>query len=190
MTLLAAFDLEYTYTNFYELFGEPLRLHSSHKKIGVWLHGDKKSYSDSNQGRGGYYRAADRRVYVDGTSQGWRNTIVHESVHGILDFAAAHTRAGKGNIPAWLHESLALYMEPHRADGSYSDNPADIGSSGQMRWCMTTHAAEKKPFSLKNWCGIMSLTFASHLVRGQHRWLWLLPHTKVYKLKFILMNVD
>lgn len=182
-TLTAALDLEYTYANFHALFGERLEVHASDLKIGVWLHGDGKSYNDPHQQRGGYYAERDRRLYVDATLPDWRKTLVHEAVHGIVDFAASHAKSGSGKIPGWLHESLALYMEPHTRDGSYSDEPRAIGGSGPIRWLIEHHAQAQRPYSLK---AILNMPWADFGLTQRRE----LRYAQAYSLTYFCLNAE
>ncbi len=179
----AAFDLEYTYVQFQSLFGRALKLHRSRFKIGVWLHGDKKSFVDPDNNAKGHYQSRDRRLYVDGTNPDWRSVLIHETVHGIVDFTAALTQSGKGEVPPWLHEGLAIYMEPHHSDGSYSDDPRDIGASGTQRWMLRLHAQAKKPFSLK---AILSMAAGDYALQQRTE----LRYAQSYSLLDFSLNAE
>jgi hypothetical protein len=105
----ALVDLERFYLGFYGAFAKELELRDVTEPMGVWIHADKASYPESSNAPA-YYLSTDARLYVNASEGLRRDYLVHEATHELLDFTAVRARPGKGKIPGWLNEGLAVYM--------------------------------------------------------------------------------
>jgi len=164
--LTIAIDLERFYFGFYAILGPGLRLHHVTEPMEVWIHADQASYPMGP--RPGVYVSRDARLYVNAAGGFSRSTMIHEGTHELLDFTARRALPGKGKIPGWLDEGLAVYMQ------TCAGGPAgklEVVPGGVARDRFAIHAGEKKPYRLNRVLNFQSDDFMasskSHLKYAQ-----------------------
>jgi hypothetical protein len=139
-----ALDLERFYVGFYRTFGPELNLREVTERMEVEIHATRNSFPQN--GRSGYYKPDEGRIYIDASNGLRRSTLVHEGTHQLLDFTAIRMKPGKGKIPGWLNEGMAKYMEAAITgkSGELTIVPGEPDERG-----FAIHGTAKKPYGLK-----------------------------------------
>lgn len=140
----AVLDLERFQRDFYRTFAAELELRDITERIDVQLHADKASYPEAS-GAPAYFLPSEARLYVDASSGLQLGTLVHEATHALLHYTAVRMRPGKGKIPGWLNEGLAVYMASSVRGGAGSLK-FDFGAPSSHRFAVFSQA--KKPYKL------------------------------------------
>lgn len=133
-----------TYRAFFALWGDPVGLPHASEWMTVHLHGDEKSFPKSGSGGPSYFLPAESRVVVDRTRL--RDTgFVRDRLGQILSSTYKNAENAQGSAPAWLAESLGIYLQAV-LDGPDVLDPERILESEQD-W-FSAHANADSPNSL------------------------------------------
>lgn len=143
--LEAALSLECHYLAFRDAFARDLRLLEVVEPLHASIHADSKSFPEVTTGRKAHFETASRKLFVDASAGLEVRTLVHEATHATLFGTANADALGRANIPAWLDEGLAVYMET-AVQGSGGKLYLDRQGSDR-RW-YRRHAEEKDPYDL------------------------------------------
>jgi len=152
----ATLDLERTYAAFYRTFGPELELWEITDLMEAHVHADAASFPESLGGGRSYFSPSSRRLVVNAAGGLRLGTMVHEATHGLLYSSAVHTRSGRGDLPGWLDEGLAEYVDAARS-----------GRAGALTFApgvprahhLSTHAQAQKPFRLNRVLNFQSNDF-------------------------------
>jgi len=149
-------DLERTYRSFYETFGPGLELWEVTEPMEAHVHADSASFPESLGAGRSYFSRSDRRLVVNASRVLSLRTMVHEATHGVMYFSAVRTRSGRGDLPGWLNEGIAEYVEASRTGsrGAIAFTPGRTNGGHLL-----THATAKKPFRLNRVLNFQSNDF-------------------------------
>jgi hypothetical protein len=115
-------DLERFYRAFFAEFQQELTLLDPDEVLEIHSHGDDKSYPQPSDGRSAWFGSSDRITHLNATRKPWREGLFHEATHHIFHMTTVRSRSGKGSIPPWLDEGLAVAWQTGlRGDLGYSD---------------------------------------------------------------------
>jgi hypothetical protein len=103
-------ELEGFYRNFFDAFGRELKLYEVVDPMNAHVHGDKQSFPAMVSYRDAYFDPSTSTLLVNAANGFEPRVLFHEATHEILYATAEHTKAARGDIPAWLDEGLAEYM--------------------------------------------------------------------------------
>lgn len=143
--LEVAFSLECHYLAFRDAFGRDLRLLEVVEPLTASVHADSKSFPEVTSGRKAHFAPASRTLFVDANAGLDVRTLVHEATHATLFGSALADTLGRADVPAWLDEGLAVYMET-AVQGS--GGKLFHGRQGSDRSWYRRHAEEKDPYDL------------------------------------------
>ena len=157
--VMTTLDLERAYQAFYGLLGDELELWEITEPIEADLHASASSFPESFGSGRSYFLPSERRLYVNASGGTYDNAAVHEATHALLFFSAVHTRSGRGDIPGWLDEGLAEYMQAgaddpaarvrRKSEGAQTNGGGlvfDLGKPNRSHFIAHAHA--KDPYKL------------------------------------------
>ena len=98
------------YRAFYALLRNELELKDIEQRLEAQIHSDDSSYPEPGDGRLGYFSSSDLTLFVLG-KRDLQVTIAHEVCHQIIYYATKRSRGARGEIPAWVDEGLAQYVQ-------------------------------------------------------------------------------
>lgn len=140
-----AFDLEGIYRTFFELFAGELRLLDVDEPMRVEVHADAGSYPEPGGGRPGYFDPSALTLMVDASRVQPLRILAHEATHGLFYSTTQRTRGAQGQIPSWLDEGLAQYLEYSIMRAGWVAVPTDF----LVPELYAIHASAKDPHELK-----------------------------------------
>ena len=106
-----ALDLEIAYRAFYEVLGQPLGLHQVEGKLAAHVHADVESLPLLKEGVSGIFDAASNTLIVDASWKMDRGLLIHEATHQLIHNTHEGMRKGAYEVPLWLNEGLAEFMQ-------------------------------------------------------------------------------
>ena len=110
-TLNTLFELEYFYATFYQLFQRDLELREVLEPIQVYVYRDQKQFPSLSNNIGAWYSVEEEILYTWMKDDGQPFALFHEGTHALMhEFTAGATR-GQGQLPGWLNEAWAEYMQ-------------------------------------------------------------------------------
>jgi hypothetical protein len=140
----AALDLERAYRSFYALLRDELGMKQIEERLAAQIHSDNASYPEPGDGRLGWFSGSDLTLFVLGQDDA-SVTIAHEVCHQILYYATQRARGSRGEIPAWVNEGLAQYMQFGVSRGL---NGMRIETGSPELSAFRLHARHDDPFKL------------------------------------------
>lgn len=133
-----------TYRAFFVLWGDPVGMPHASEWMTVHLHGDEKSFPKTGSGGPSYFLPEQNRVVVDRTRMKGGG-YVRDRLGQILSSTYKNAENARGSAPAWLSESLGLYLQAV-LDGPKELDPERILMTDED-W-FSAHANADSPNSL------------------------------------------
>jgi len=152
-----ALELELFYRTFFDWFGADVELYEVVEPMACQVHADKASFPEAI-GRTAYFDGEAKVLYVLAVDGLGLDTLIHEATHQLLHATAVATRAGRGEIPPWLHEGMAEYMSSCRT-GRRGAARYDAGVRNALHFAC--HSRAKKPYDLSRILTLSSGDFAA-----------------------------
>lgn len=151
----AALDLERAYRAFYSLLRTELEMKDIEERLAAQIHSDDASYPEPGDGRLGYFSGGDQMLFVLG-KQDLPITLAHEVCHQLFYYGTQLSRGSRGEIPAWVNEGLAQYLQFGVSRGSFGMRV--VPGTPQLD-AFRTQATDDKPFGLTRMLTMQSSDF-------------------------------
>ena len=149
-------DLERFHRFFYGTLGAELKLREVMEPMYAAVYADEKSFPKTADNRKGYYTAMTNTLFVLADQGLEPGLVYHEASHQLLICTATRESRGRGSIPAWVNEGIAVYFE-HSGKGLGGHATFEAGKP--VRDMFAAHATEKKPFDLSRMFSFASADF-------------------------------
>lgn len=123
--------LERQYWTFHELFGEGLGLLELVEPVDVRLYRTRAQMPNLSNNVGAYFAASAPALFTC-MEDGRPFALVHESTHALLHYFFVRAAKSRGELPGWLDEGWAEYMEGRiqtRVPGKATVLPRSIRST-------------------------------------------------------------
>lgn len=110
-TLNTLFELEYFYDTFYQLFQRDLQMREVLEPIQVYVYRDQKQFPAISNNIGAWFSTTEEILYTWMQGDGQPFALFHEGTHALLHELAGGSTRGRGQMPGWLDEAWAEYMQ-------------------------------------------------------------------------------
>lgn len=105
------FELEFFYTAMYELMQEELHLRELTEPAQAYVYADRERFPSLSDNVGAWFEAGANILYTFVEDDGRPFALYHEATHAVLHNSARQTQRGSGELPGWVEEGFAEYME-------------------------------------------------------------------------------
>lgn len=106
----ALLEFEGVYWLFHELFGAPLQLFELVEPIEVRLYRSREQMPNLANTVGAYF-SVDEPALITFAERDRASALEHEGTHALLHFFCERAAKSRGELPAWLDEGWAEYMD-------------------------------------------------------------------------------
>jgi hypothetical protein len=103
-------ELEALYWRFHDLFGQSLQLLELVEPIDVRLYRTRKQMPNLSNNVGAYFSQSEPALFTC-VENGRPSALVHEATHALLHHFFVRAAKGRGDLPGWLDEGWAEYMD-------------------------------------------------------------------------------
>ncbi|HET7842704.1 MAG TPA: DUF1570 domain-containing protein [Xanthomonadales bacterium] len=135
-------ELEALYWTFQELFGRDLRLLEIVEPIEVRLYRTRQQMPNLSNTAGAYFAPDDPALYTC-VENGRPYALMHEGTHALAHAFFVRAAKSRGELPGWLHEGWADYMDG-RLQTRVPGKPARLERSMQAGLAATLADAQKR----------------------------------------------
>jgi small nuclear ribonucleoprotein (snRNP)-like protein len=155
--LALSLDFERYYRFFYEVFGKELKLREVVEPMDAEVHTDAGSFPVTTDNRAAYFSTVLNTLFVLAEGGLDARLVFHEATHQLLFSTAERAVKARGDVPAWIQEGLAVYME---SSGSGLGGHAVFAAGEPVPELFAAHADAKKPFDLPRMFAFLPEDFA------------------------------
>ncbi len=145
-TVRTLLELEQFYRSFYDIFQEVLELRELTEPIKIHFHKDRQEFPSQGNHTAAYFTPSANTLYTYMEPRGRPQALFHEATHALLYNLGGRARAGKGQVPPWLDEAWAEFMDACMVPGKGGRARLDLGRRNGMH--LRVLREEKKTYDL------------------------------------------
>jgi hypothetical protein len=159
IAVLTLLDLENFYRHLFDLFQKSLELHEVTEPIQVQVYRDKAEFPRLSDTVDAYFSPGDNIHFTFIGDDGRPLTLFHEATHAVIFNLGGSHKGRRTELPGWLNEGWADYMEGCLAGGK--DGRVKLDLARRCDYRIGNLRAEKDPYSLRRVINFKTSDFAA-----------------------------